>query len=54
VTREEAVASLSGLSALQDTEQAHRWADEILCEVLVGLRYGDVVEAWLGVSKWYA
>lgn len=37
-----------------DVESAHASADRILCELLIELGYGNVVEAWEEVPKWYA
>ncbi len=50
-------AAISRLKAHQesgDTESAHIRADEILCELLVALGYGDVVDEFQKISKWYA
>ena len=37
-----------------DVEVAHCDADSILCDLLERLGYGNVVEAWHEVPKWYA
>jgi hypothetical protein len=36
-----------------DTEIAHGMADEILCDFLIGLGYGDIVEEYKKIDKWY-
>lgn len=53
MTREEAVKTLTDMHA-DDPESAHSLADEVLCALLVSLGYGDVVEAWNKIEKWYA
>ena len=40
--------------ALVDIECAHIEADFILCELLRELGYGDVVDEWKQVDKYYA
>ncbi len=37
-----------------DKEADHSEADDILCDLLKRLGYGDVVAAWEKVPKWYA
>lgn len=37
-----------------DPETAHEAADTVLCDLLRALGYGDVVDAYLDVEKWYA
>ena len=37
-----------------DCEAAHFNADELLCELLEELGYGEVVEVYHEVCKWYA
>jgi len=37
-----------------DPEEAHFRADKVLCEILKELGYGDIVELWEEVPKWYA
>ncbi len=50
------LAHLAGLRELSeyDSEVAHGDADNLLCELLTRLGYGDVVEAWKKVKKYYA
>jgi hypothetical protein len=56
MTREEALERLSEVSEKlgDDPEAAHSQADMILCELLRSLGYGDVVDAWDDMEKWYA
>lgn len=37
-----------------DPESAHVNADKVLCDLLRALGYGDVVDEWEKVEKWYA
>lgn len=37
-----------------DCEAAHEEADDILCEILNNLGYGEVVDAYNNIEKWYA
>ncbi len=37
-----------------DTEIAHGNADDILCDMLIELGHGDLVDLYYEVSKWYA
>ena len=37
-----------------DTEQAHLDADHVLVDFLAELGYGEIVQLWRGVPKWYA
>lgn len=52
--RKHCFAELRGLQESGDTESAHAEADEILCEVLTALGYGDLVEEYRKVPKWFA
>ena len=37
-----------------DAEVPHILADDVLCELLRGLGYQDVIDAYEAVNKWYA
>lgn len=52
--RERAIAKLQSLQGGNDPEIQHYEADEVLCELLEVLGYGDVVAEWEKVDKWYA
>lgn len=54
MTGSEAIKELLYLQEYEDREKAHNEADEILCELLVELGYGDVVQAWNMVPKYGA
>lgn len=54
MTRVEAIAKLKSLRVDQsDVEANHSLADEILCALLEGIGYGDVVVEWRKIKKWY-
>ena len=52
--REEAIEKLKQAQESGDIEIAHVDADDILCELLIGLGYSDVVNEYNEVEKWYA
>ena len=54
MTREEALETLKALAKDDDTEVAHIDADGVLCQLLLTLGYGDVVDEYHRVGKWYA
>lgn len=54
MTPDEAVTALVPLADVTDLEIAHEQGDDILCALLRHLGYGDVVEAWDKIGKWYA
>ena len=54
MTRDEALAKLVELDKSRDTEGAHWEADDVLCEFLRSLGYGDVADAFEAIGKWYA
>jgi hypothetical protein len=54
MTKEEAITKLKECQKNYDTEIAHDIADGILCDLLEGLGYQDVVKEYHKVSKWYA
>lgn len=37
-----------------DTEKNHAEADDILCDFLILLGHGDIVNEYNKISKWYA
>jgi hypothetical protein len=53
MTRDEALKKLGECDEF-GVRVGHVEADEVLCALLEGLGYGDVVEAWRLVDKWYA
>ena len=54
MTREEAIAKLIEYQSRWDTEYAHPDADDILCGLLVGLGYSDVVAEYSKIERWFA
>lgn len=46
MTREKAIEELSAWRELGNQQVAHAKADDILCDLLVALGYGDVVEEY--------
>lgn len=54
MTRERAIAKLKMAQQDMDQDGAHRDADEVLCEMLTALGYGDVVAEYYAVEKWFS
>ena len=54
MTKEEAIESLKTLAVDDDIEIAHKEADVVLCQLLFTLGYGDVVDEYHRIYKWYA
>lgn len=54
MTKETAIEMLKACQTNGDIECAHCDADEVLCELLNSLGFGDVVAEWEKVDKWYA
>jgi hypothetical protein len=48
------IERLRKLQKDDDTEDAHKEADKILCEMLIKLGFEDVVKEYNEVGKWYA
>ncbi len=42
------------LESLYDTEGVHKFADELLCEILTRVGFPKTVEAFRELDKWYA
>jgi hypothetical protein len=53
MTREDALERLKEIKSNSDTEIAHQDADDVLCDLLSELGYGDVVEKYYEIEKWY-
>ena len=45
---------LIAISARGDPEMFHIKADQLLCEILTDLGYGDVVAIFNDMEKWYS
>lgn len=54
MTREEAIEKLKSWQDSGDFEVSHSEGDDILCALLRSLGYGDVVDEWDKIGKWYA
>lgn len=54
MTKEEAIKKLLECQQDDDTENAHADADDVLCELLNSLGYGEVVSEYEKVDKWFA
>jgi hypothetical protein len=54
MTKEQALKKLEECQKNSDTECAHSWADEVLCQFLRAQGHDDLVEVWEKVNKWYA
>ena len=54
MNREEAIKALKREQENDDIEIAHSTADDVLCELLISLGYGDVVSEYERVGKWFA
>lgn len=37
-----------------DEEEAHRMADKLMCDILIELGYGEGVDIFKKIPKWYA
>lgn len=56
MTRKQAIERLREAQKVgaRDPETGHGDADDVLCELLKAMGYGDVVDEWEKVEKWYA
>jgi len=54
MTREEAIEKLKEQQNNSDIESAHYDGDNILCEFLKSIGYGDVVCEYKKINKWYS
>ncbi len=50
----EAKDDLRDLQKESDVEVAHLKADQILCELLEGLGFQEIVDLYVEIGKWYA
>jgi hypothetical protein len=53
-TKDDAIAELKKLQAINDKEYTHHKADDVLCSLLVLFGCEDVVREYKKVGKWYA
>jgi hypothetical protein len=54
VNREQYLKEMQACVENNYQEDAHIDADALLCRLLEELNYGDVVELWYKVGKWYS
>jgi len=54
ITPEEAAQRMREINKNGDTEGAHCEADDLLCEILKELGFGEAVEIFENMDKWYA
>lgn len=54
VTPEQFLARMAVIAEDDDQESAHCDADDLLCEVLASLGFGDGVAIFAAMPKWYA
>ena len=54
LAKNKAVHELLLAQGNDDTEAAHRDADQTLCDLLETLGFADVVEQYHRIRKWYA
>ena len=54
MNKKEALEKLKECQKSDATEAAHCDADDILCELLIGFGYQDVVDEYHKVNKWFA
>ncbi len=52
--RQQAIERLKEQQGSGDTENTHINADEVLCQLLKHLGYGDVVAEYNKIDMWYA
>ncbi len=54
MTAAEFTEQLKAADALDSPEQGHEDADMVLCDLLKELGYGEGVEVFLKMTRWYA
>lgn len=54
MTKEEFKNRMQAIADKRDTEGGHIEADDLMCELLKGLGYGEGVEIFEGMNRWYA
>lgn len=54
MTKEEFKNKMQAIADKRDTEGGHIEADDLMCELLKGLGYGEGVEIFEGMDRWYA
>ena len=54
MTREEFKNKMQAIADKRDAEGGHIEADDLMCELLKELGYGEGVEIFEGMYRWYA
>lgn len=54
MTPEQFAERMRGIAAEHDTEWKHARADDLMCELLTQLGYGEGVNHFVLMEKWYA
>ena len=54
VTPAEFAERMRQIAKTTDPESGHQFADDLLCEVLRSLGYGEGVKIFEGMMRWYA
>lgn len=54
MTREEFKNKMQAIADKRDTEEGHIEADDLMCELLKELGYGEGVDIFEGMPRWYA
>jgi hypothetical protein len=54
ICKEISLTKLIECQKSDDTEFAHEAADDVLCELLESLGYGDIVVEYRNVPRWFA
>ena len=54
MTPEKFLEEMQRIARIQDPEISHIEADELMCKQLRTLGYGDAVDEFIEMPKWYA
>ena len=54
MTKEEFRNKMQAIADKRDIEEGHIEADDLMCELLKGLGYGEGVDIFEGMDRWYA
>ena len=54
MTEGEFAVRMREINDTMDTEFGHEVADDLMCEVLRGLGYGEGIGIYEGMDRWYA
>ena len=54
MTKEEFKKRMQAIADIRDAEKGHIEADDLMCELLKDLGYGEGVDIFEGMNRWYA